>query len=295
MMKLNFGYIDLGGGQVYYEAAGEGIPLVFLHAAFTDSRMWDSQWHSFGMGHRVIRYDMLGSGRSAPLEGAVSRRQELYRMLEANKVGQAVLVGCSLGGEIILDAALDRPELVSGLVLVSTVPAGFEMQGEPPEDLIDMLAALEQGDLARASELQVRLGVDGPFRRPDQVDVGVRQRAVEMHLGALAKGSWSYMLEPVPDPLDPPAARRLDQISIPTLVIAGELDDPEILRAADVMAEALPGAQKVILRNAAHLPNMEQPDEFNRVVMSFLQGFESVIEESISSQGGQIGFSGSKK
>lgn len=271
MTNRKTGYIDPGNGKVYYEVEGDGTPVVLLHAVPFDSRMWDTQWDDLRRTHQVIRYDLLGFGRSDRLEAPVSRRQELYQVLEETGAKRAVLVGCSLSGETVLDAALERPELVSALIVVSAVPGGFEMQGEPPEDLMDLMAAIEQGDLDLATELQLRIWIDGPFRQPEQVDPLVRQRAAEMGRHALMKGAWNLSLAPGPAPLDPPAAARLDQITAPVLIIAGELDNPEILRAAGVMADAIPGAHKRIIPNTAHLPNLEKPAEFNQVVRDFLQ------------------------
>lgn len=270
MIEKTTGYIDLEAGKVYYERAGDGAPLVFVHAGIVDRRMWDDQWQDFSQRYSVIRFDLLGFGNSDSLERPISRRQELYRVLESLGIKRATLVGCSLSGETILDVALERPELVDRLIVVSAVPGGFEMQGEPPKDLLEMLAAAERGDLALASELQMRISIDGPFRLPEQVDPFVRNRAAEMNRNAQAKGGWGISLAPIPDPLDPPTVHRLDQVKAPTLIIAGELDDPEILRAAGVMADAIPGAQKVIIPGCAHLPNMERPAEFNEIVESFL-------------------------
>jgi pimeloyl-ACP methyl ester carboxylesterase len=73
-----------------------------------------------------------------------------------------------------------------------------------------------------------------------------------------------------PNPLTPPAAERLGEIQAPTLIVAGALDHPEILRAAEVMAAAIPGADKAIIEDSAHLPNMEQPAAFNEAVLNFL-------------------------
>lgn len=271
MSQIKTGTIDFEDGRMYYEAADEGAPLVFLHAVF-DSRMWDDQWDEFSQHHSVIRFDTRGFGRSDPPKGPVSRRQELYRLLEEIGLRRAILVGCSMGGETVLDVALERPEFVSGMVLVSAVPGGFEIQGEPPKELMEMLAAMEQCNLDLVSELQVRIWFDGPFRQLEEVDERVRQRAVEMSRSELAKGmqALTLALAPPPDPLDPPAAMRLDQIKAPTLIIAGEMDNPEILRAAEVMAGAIPGAQKIILPGCAHLPNIEKPAEFNRSVRHFL-------------------------
>lgn len=271
MTQTSSGYINVGDGQLYYEVAGEGAPLVLSHAGFVDSRMWDDQWSDFAQHRRVIRFDMRGFGKSALGVTPIERRRDLDRLLQQLSVPRAVLLGCSLSGEVLLDFALEHPEKVTALILVSTAPGGFEMHGEPPAQLFEMLGAIEQGDLALASELQNRLWVDGPFRQLKQVNPLVRQRAAEMNRIALANGAWGKADVLPANPLTPPAAQRLTEIRIPTLIIAGGLDHPEILRAAEVMAAAIPNAEKAIIPDCAHLPNMEQPAEFNRVVLDFLR------------------------
>jgi pimeloyl-ACP methyl ester carboxylesterase len=137
---------------------------------------------------------------------------------------------------------------------------------------MEMMAAIEQGDLALASELQNRIWVDGPFRQPEQVNPLVRQRAAEMNRIALTNGTWDKADARPLRPLDPPAAQRLNEIHVPTLIVAGALDHPEILRAAEVLTTAIPGARKMVIPDCAHMPNMEKPAEFNRAVLDFLHG-----------------------
>lgn len=263
-------HIDLSHGRLYYEVAGVGPPLVFVHAGFFDSGMWDEQWRPFSKAHTVIRYDRLGFGRSDPLPEPVSRREELYALLEHLGVRRAVFVGCSVGGELILDVALERPEMVSALVVVSATPSGFELQGEPPRELIELFAAVEQGHGELAVELALRLFIDGPFRQPGEVDPGVRRHAGAMYRRALAKGSWGVTQVALPDPLVPPAAQRLQHINVPILVVRGALDNPELLRAADFMAAAMPRAEQLTLQASAHLPNMEEPAAFNGALAAFV-------------------------
>ncbi len=271
MAQVTTGYVDLDDGKLYYERGGEGATLVLVHAGFVDSRMWDSQWDAFTQHYHVIRFDMRGFGRSDPATGPVSRRQDLYRLLQQLKVERTYLLGCSMGGETIIDLALEHPEMVAALIVVATAPGGFELQGEPPPYLFEMMAAMEAGDVPRASELQLRVWVDGLFRQPEQVNPLVRQRAAEMNRIAVANRTWA-----VADaaPLDPPAVGRLNELRLPALVMAGALDHPEILRATDVMAAAIKDARKVILPDSAHLPNMEQPEVFNQAVLQFLDGLE---------------------
>ncbi len=270
MAQTSSGYINVGDGEIYYEVAGEGAPLVLSHAGFVDSRMWEDQWSDFAQHYHVIRFDMRGFGKSALGATPIERRRDLDRLLQQLNVPPAVLLGCSLSGEVVLDFALEHPEKVTALILVSATPSGFELQGPPPAHLIEMIGAIEQGDLARASELQNRLWIDGSFRQPEQVDPRVRQRAAEMNRIALANGTWGKAEAHPANPLNPPAIQRLNEIRVPTLIIAGALDHPEVLRAAEVMATAIPHAEKMILPDCAHLPNIEQPAAFSRTVLDFL-------------------------
>jgi pimeloyl-ACP methyl ester carboxylesterase len=274
MAQVTTGYVELDDGKLYYEEAGAGTPLVLLHTGFADSRVWDDQWQDFARRYRTIRFDMRGFGKSTPPSGPIARRRDLHRLLDHLGADRAALLGCSLGGEVILDYALENPGRVAALVPVSTAPGGFEFQGPPPATLMEMMAAVKQGDLALASELQNRLWVDGPFREPGQVDSRVRRRAAEMNRAVLASGTWGAADANPLDPIQPPAAKRLPEIRVPTLIVAGALDNPEILRAADVMAAGILDAKKIVIPDCAHLPNMENPAGFNRAVLDFLGELE---------------------
>ncbi len=94
------------------------------------------------------------------------RRDDLHYLLDHLKVEKAHLLGCSMGGEIVIDYTLEHPERVLSLIPVSAVPSGFQMQGKPPDELMQMMEAAQKGDLKRESELQIRVWVDGPFRQP---------------------------------------------------------------------------------------------------------------------------------
>src|SRR5690606_15491911 len=116
-----------------------------------------------------------------------------------------------MGGATAIDFTLEHPEMVMSLIAVSAVPDGFEMRGEPPPDLMEMIGAMQQGDLKRASELQIRIWVDGMFRQPEQVDPNVRQRAAEMNWIPVSSGTMALDMQPV-NPLTPPAIERLSAI-----------------------------------------------------------------------------------
>lgn len=265
------GTIEVNGANLYYEVAGEGQPVILGHAGFVDSGMWDSQWEALAARYKVIRYDMRGYGKSDLAPSPVSRRDELLGVMKALDIDRAALVGCSLSGETMLDFALEHPDRVDALILVSAVPSGFEMEGEPPAGLFEMFDAMQAGDIERTSELQIRLWVDGGYRQPEQVDSAVRERAAEMNLIAVKNGTFMTADSEPLSPLTPPAVGRLNEVGVPTLLIVGALDHPELQRAADVMAAAIPDAQKVIIPDSAHVPNMEKPAEFNAAVLALLE------------------------
>lgn len=267
---MTSGYADIGDGKLYYEIEGKGEVLVLIHAGFVDSGMWDGQWEAFTRYYRVLRFDMRGFGKSDPATGPVSRRQDLYRLLQELGIKHAHLLGCSMGGETAIDFTLENPEMVLSLIVVSGIPGGFEMRGEPPSEILEMLQALEQGDLDRVSDLQIRLWVDGPFRQPEEVNPLVREHAAEMNRIAVKNGTWATADANPLNPLTPPAAGRLAEISVPVLIIAGSLDNPEILRAADLLANEINGAKKAVMPDSTHVPNMEKPEEFNKIVLDFL-------------------------
>jgi pimeloyl-ACP methyl ester carboxylesterase len=175
-----------------------------------------------------------------------------------------------MGGSACIDFALEHPNMVTALVPVCSAPSGMPYgdEGELPPIIQELIAADQAGDLDRMNDLEVRLWVDGLYRSPEQVDAKVRERVSEMNRIALHNAALGTGAE---QPLDPPAVNRLGEIIVPTLVIVGEVDVPTTHHAAQLMMEHVSPAQQAIIENTAHLPNMERPDEFNRIVLDFLR------------------------
>jgi pimeloyl-ACP methyl ester carboxylesterase len=270
MTNTTNGYADLGDAALYYERAGAGETLVLSHAAFLDSRMFDGIWDALTQHYDVIGYDMRGFGKSSAATGPANRRDDLRRLLDALGVERAHFVGCSNGGELMLDLALEQPQRVASLTLVGATPSGFEMVGEPPRYMMEMFEAMQAGDIERANELQIRILLDGIYREPDQMDAALRQKALTMHQ-IPAERSTFFIADTQPlNPLTPPAAQRLGEVACPTLVVVGSLDHPELLRAADVMAHSIPNVRKVVMDGTGHVPSYEQPEQFVEILQGFL-------------------------
>jgi 3-oxoadipate enol-lactonase len=110
--------------------------------------------------------------------------------------------------------------------------------------------------------------VDGPDRSPDAVDPEMRERVREMNAALFVRDDDAG--EEIP--LDPPAAERLAEITAPTLVVYGDKDVMDVREAAGPLATTIPGARLAVILDAAHLPQMEQPELFNEIALEFLLG-----------------------
>ena len=255
------------GTRFYYELAGAGPALVFLHAGITDGRMWNEQFRAFAREHTVLRYDRRGFGQTEAVSGPFSHRLDLHDMLAHLGIERATLVGCSQGGKIALDFALEQAEMVESLVLVASALGGYKFDGTPPQQLEELEEAERLGDLARVNELELQIWVDGPHRLPAQVDPEFRERVREMN-GVALSSTFEQGREQL---LEPAAVSRLDEVRVPTLIVVGELDTPHTLAVSAVLAERIGGARRVVIEGVAHLPSMERPAVFNRIVSGFLR------------------------
>jgi 3-oxoadipate enol-lactonase len=270
------GFAEVNGTKLYYEVAGTGHPFVLAHGHLLDRRSWDDQFAVFAEKYRVVRYDQRGFGDSGLIkqDEAYSDRQDLYELMEFLGIESAYLMGVSGGGSLAIDFTLEHPEKVDALIPVTAGVSGFRpseelMQAHP--DVARMYTSLneafDQHDVARAVEISLALWTDGPGRLPQQADRAVRERVREMSTRNWQRPDDEIQAENPPVPLDPPAIGRLARISVPTLVILGELDGPNPL---EQLTAQIPGAQKVVMAGTAHHPFMEKPAEFNKLVLDFL-------------------------
>jgi pimeloyl-ACP methyl ester carboxylesterase len=258
------GTLAVNGARLAYELAGAGAPLVLLHAGIADSRMWGAQFDQFAQRRRTLRYDARGYGRSEMPAGPFARHQDLAELLRQLGVARAAVVGASMGGATALDFALEHPEMVEALVLVASGLSGYQFSEAFRRYEQEEEAALERGDLDTVVEINLRMWVDGPTRPPEAVHHELRSAVARMIRDA------STSTEGVPRRPSLPAVERLGEIRAPTLVLIGDLDVPDMLAIADLLVAGIPSARKATIEGAAHLPSMERPEEFTRLVLDFL-------------------------
>lgn len=230
---------------------------VLLHAGIADSRMYRQQLDTLAPARAL---DLPGFGRT-PIGPDTPDDRTFVR--DKLPDGPATLVGTSLGGRLALELALEVPERVAALVLVGPGLDGHEWSEEVRAFGAEEEAALERGDLDGAVEANVRLWL------ADDVDPEVRELVADMQRTAFQLQQGHDF--PAIPPLDPPASARLGEIGVPTLVVTGSEDVRDIHEIADKLRAEIPAAESATIAGSGHLPSLERPDEFDRVVLGFLR------------------------
>jgi pimeloyl-ACP methyl ester carboxylesterase len=229
---------------------------ILLHAGIADSRMYRQQVETLAPARA---FDLPGFGKESLETDTVDYRQFVRERLPPKPV---TLIGTSLGGRIALELALESSERVAALVLVGAGLDGHEWSDELDAFWNEEEEALARGDLDAAAQVQVRVWL------ADDADPEIAALVAEMQRNAfvLREGHELRMAQ-----LDPPASTRLAEIRAPTLVVTGDEDVRDIHEIADKLATEIPGAERATIACSGHLPSLERPDDFDRVVLAFLR------------------------
>jgi pimeloyl-ACP methyl ester carboxylesterase len=269
------GTAEVNGTTLYYEVEGEGHPFLLIHGGLVNRRLWDEQFDVFAQHYKVIRFDMRGFGDSGLYKADMPPFRlddDVYELLRFLGIEKTYVMGLSMGGAVAIDFTLAHPEMVDALIPVAMGLSGFEGDDSNKPLWMAIEAAYKAGELEEAAELSTRMWTDGPVRTPEQVDPAVRARVKAMTLSNYQRPDDLDASEP--QELEPPAAQRLAEIRVPTLIIVGDADVREILAIADTLLVGIKGAQKVVIPNTAHHLNMEKPQEFNSIVLNFLSSLK---------------------
>jgi 3-oxoadipate enol-lactonase len=264
--------IEFNGGSFFFEVDGDRAhpALVLIHAGVANLRMWDAIVPALAVDHVILRYDARGFGRTESEPVHFSEVDDLVAVMDQAGIDRATLIGASRGGSIAIDAALEHPERVAGLVTVGSTPSGFpevEMT-ERENDLFDELdALLAAGEHEKLNRLETELWAAGPNRDVLELDPAFLSLAYELnatnvrHLGDRA----------TPVPLESPAYYRTVDLEVPALFAVGEFDLASELAATEYLLSTVPDSSGATFPDSAHLPSVERPDEFVRVLKAWLE------------------------
>jgi pimeloyl-ACP methyl ester carboxylesterase len=265
---MTYKFAEVNGAKLHYDMQGQGKPLVLIHSGLGHLEMWDDQMPAFAPRYHVIRYDVRGLGKSQSEPTPFSHYGDLKSLLHYLNVEQIAVLGSSDGGGIAIDFTLAYPKMVTALIVVSSSLSGYKNQPDEivKRNRIASYEAYKRGDLALSAELAIQVWVDGLRRSPSEINPIVRKRALEMRRSVLELPS----LIEKPRGLEPPAVDRLAEIRVPTLIVIGDEDVPFMHSIANLLEAEISDAKKVTISNTAHLPFMEKPEQFNKLVLDFL-------------------------
>jgi pimeloyl-ACP methyl ester carboxylesterase len=252
------------GLEIAYDRAGNGPPLVFVHGAADDARVWRPQLESLADELTVVAWDEPGAGRSCELPeqfGLEDYADCLAGLIEALGLGPAHVAGLSWGGTVVLELYRRRPELVASLILADTY-AGWK--GSLPEEEV------------RSRVAGVRAMLAAPPGQFDSTLPGL--------FAGDPPAEFTPLLEEIAEDARPDSLRTamtlmaetdltdlLPQIDVPTLLIWGDADVRSPLSVAHQFEQAIPGAQLVVIPDAGHCSNLDQPEAFSEAIRSFLR------------------------
>ncbi len=258
----------------YYQLAGEGTTLVFIHGAFGDMRMWEPQWKYFSSKYRVLRYDLRGHGKTGPSDlerySMATYADDLAAILDELKIDSAIICGLSWGGGIAQVFAARNPNRLRGLVLVGSTVSMSVTLGEkflryllvPKFVMLLMIRILDVKRFVRFSFWLANLTLGKNWlNRDDQTLEYIRQCMLQIDRSEYLKtwgAIYGFDLQPI------------EMISCPTLVLSGERDTKMVMRHAAEIMHRVPGAEARVLPAAYHALTLEQPHAFNEALEDFL-------------------------
>jgi pimeloyl-ACP methyl ester carboxylesterase len=257
------GYVSVGSDSLFYEVEGQGPALILVHDGLIHREVWDAQFRFFSDRFRVVRYDRRGYGASSLPSEAFSDIQDLEALYDHLGIEKAGLVAMSSGGRLAIDFTLVHPDRVSSLVLVGAVVRGFSYTehfftrgGHLPPDL-------------PASERRRWYASEDPYEIYRE-NRAAKARALELVGDAPFRDHGSL---PGSSTLPPPPAalERLGEIAVPTLILVGEFDIPDVHAHAGAINAGIPGSRRDIVPRSGHLIPLEQPDLFNQAVLAFVE------------------------
>lgn len=262
------GTIQVKGGDLFYEEAGEGETIVLLHDGILHHVVWDEQFLVLAKKYRVVRYDRRGFGKSLVPQAPFSHVDDLYQLFTQLHIKDAILFGMSAGGGLAIDFTLKYPDKVNALVLAGAVVSGFGYS----------IHFLTRGghinSLAEYLDPQKFIqyfGWDDPYEiYPENI------KAKEKFLQLLKENPQNIKgaLGNLAQPPDRPAVQFLSDINVPVLILVGEFDIPDVHAHSGVIEAGIPNAKREIIFQSGHLIPLEQPQAFNASVLRFLNSVE---------------------
>jgi len=227
--------------------------------------MWDSQVEYFSRNYTVVRLDTRGYGQSDAPTRPYSPAQDVFALLQFLKLERACIIGLSMGGTEAIDVVAAHPQAASCLVVVAGSPAWLQYS--------DAMRRRGEAIAAAAREKGAAAMVEGWLNDPMLILARTQPRVEQEMRMFLEQNTPGILALPFVRSPNIPVPKLAD-FKVPTLVMVGDRDVPEIVQRAHLVSREIPGAKEVVIKHADHMVNLEKPREFNRALASFLRGLK---------------------
>jgi len=264
-ISVDSGYLIVDGGKLFYQAAGKGKNIVLLHDGMVPCSIWDEQFLMLAKSYRVVRYDRRGFGKSSDPDTTYSHIEDLNQLFVKLDLDRAIVFGMSSGGGLAIDFTLKYPAKVRGLVLVGAVVGGLGYTSHMINRGGHLKSPKDVADPPKAIQYFV---MDDPYEIYHE-NVQAKEKVMKImtsnpkHPGNKEKYA---MLKP-PERV---ALRFLSEIRVPTLILVGEFDIPDVHAHAGAINAGITNSTRKIISRSGHLIPIEQPGLFNAAVVDFL-------------------------
>jgi pimeloyl-ACP methyl ester carboxylesterase len=250
--------------RLHYEVTGHGSPIILVSGGGgMDARQWDFVAPGLAQSHRVITYEPRGVGKSDNPTVKYSDTADLNGLLDHLGLDSVILIGVSSAGGFALEFAIQYPDRVSRVVAAAPFVPGFEFSEVMMTRLNDFNRAAQQGRDVFLDKMFA-----DPHFIPAPLDRTVRNLARKIMTDQFDKGD--EFDETLTIPLQPPLIEQLAAIRVPVLMLAGELDHPEVLRRNKFLTAEIRSAEESMIPDAGHNGQLENPDAFRNAMKSFL-------------------------
>ncbi|MFX0167709.1 MAG: alpha/beta fold hydrolase [Candidatus Hodarchaeota archaeon] len=248
---------------LYYEEQGEGFPLLLIHGLLSDLTSWRYQFDHFAKHYRVIAVDLKGFGKSTKPRKEYrvhSHADDLIVLLRNLNIAQAHICGLSMGGMVAEVLALKSPQLVKGLVLADSAAMIADYAVSDRLTLIsdhDMNWFADWGTkkILRLATDEAKNHVREMIRRVNKTDY---------RLAIISTAGFNI-------------ANELKKIASPTLIIQGEKDETVPMWHAEQLKNWIPNTKFVVMKGASHMTPVDNPEEFNQLVLNFLAEVDASV------------------
>jgi 3-oxoadipate enol-lactonase len=253
--------VEVETGKLYYEECGTGPEaVVLIHDGIAHSAVWDDVWPTFCKRFHTIRYDRRGYGRTPASTTWYTETEDLAALLRQRKVTHAILVGSSHGGELSTDFTLQYPGLVRQLVLVGAVVSGLPYTDHFLNRGMRNSQPFEKGDVAGGLSNWAK---DKYLLAPGHD--AAKKRLLDLLTANPQDMTHSDYARPTQAALP-----HLKEIRVPTLILVGDADIPDVHAHAGAIEAGIPGSKRAVISETGHLMYLEKPEEFSRAVISFI-------------------------